>query len=99
MKMMHEDAITCLSFSSDSKYLASGSWDETFKIWKLGEYDLLLPKNTIVNIAGQTINGPPLHSHAVFSVAFSGNNKYFVSGSGDSTFKVWAIEKDALTLK
>jgi WD40 repeat protein len=34
-----------------------------------------------------------VHTSYVNSVAISSNNKYFVSGSGDKTVRLWNVEK------
>lgn len=33
-KMSHNDAITCLCMSRDSKYVVTGSKDQSLKIWE-----------------------------------------------------------------
>ncbi|KAG2263685.1 hypothetical protein Bca52824_070764 [Brassica carinata] len=33
----HVDAISCLTLSEDNKLLYSGSWDQTFKVWRISD--------------------------------------------------------------
>ena len=74
----HTDSVTSVSFSSDGKTLASGSYDKTIKLWSL---------ETIAEI--RTLSG---HTEAVSSVSFSSNGKTLVSSSGDKTIKLWNVE-------
>jgi WD40 repeat protein len=71
----HEDYVTSVTFSPDSKYLASGSRDETVKLWSVES------QTEIVTLLE--------HSKCVNSVAFSPDGKYLASGSYDSV-KLWS---------
>ncbi|EAR98147.1 WD domain, G-beta repeat protein (macronuclear) [Tetrahymena thermophila SB210] len=69
------------AFSTDGKYLATGSSDSKCKIWlvqKGFEYYL-------------TLKG---HLDSISSLAFSNNNEFLASGSDDNTIKVWNVSKD-----
>ncbi len=56
-------------FSLDGRYLASGSYDSTIKLWNIGSQKEL-----------SILKG---HSDEVISVKFSNNGKHLVSGSKD----------------
>jgi WD40 repeat protein len=71
----HSSGVSSVSFSHDSKRLASASWDSTVKIWDASTGACL-----------QTLEG---HSHWVNSVAFSHDSKRLVSASHDNTVKMW----------
>lgn len=75
----HSDWVRSVAFSGNSKLVASGSSDETVRIWDIEKWQCL-----------QTLEG---HSNWVQSVAFSGNLKLVASGSGDKTVRIWDIEK------
>jgi len=76
-----------VAISSDSKYIVSGSSDDTIKIWNLNTGKLI-----------KTLKG---HIGSVNSVAITKDNKYIVSGSSDNTIKIWNLNTGKLikTLK
>ncbi|KZP18430.1 WD40 repeat-like protein [Athelia psychrophila] len=72
----HDEAIQSVSFSFDGKYIASGSWDKTIRVWDAH--------------TGELAAGPSKrHTHVVYSVAFSPDGKRIASGSLDKTVIVW----------
>jgi WD40 repeat protein len=77
----HRDDVKSVAVSPDGKWLASGSQNQTVKIW-----DLATGKEV------HTLRG---HKGAVQSVAFSPDGKQLVSGSLDETLKVWDLATGA----
>ncbi|KAL4511264.1 hypothetical protein ABPG73_008342 [Tetrahymena malaccensis] len=68
------------AFSADGKYLATGSEDNTYKIWNVDKgFELI-----------NTIQG---HTKPINSVAFSADGKYLATGSEDNTCKIWNVDK------
>ncbi|MEW6026458.1 MAG: WD40 repeat domain-containing protein [Planctomycetota bacterium] len=74
----HSADIFGMSFSPDNKLLASGSHDNTVKIWDVKSGECL-----------KTLAG---HRHLTYSVAFSPDGKMVASGSFDKTVKLWDVE-------
>ena len=74
----HSFFVKSVAFSPDGKTLASGSDDDTIKIW-----DVATGKEL------RTLSG---HTSVVNSVAFSPDGKTLASGSGDGTIKLWEVE-------
>ena len=74
----HTDAVSSVAFSPDGKTLASGSGDNTVRLW---------------DVATHRPVGAPLtgHTDAVNSVAFSPDGKTLASGSDDSTVRLWDV--------
>ncbi|HAZ49819.1 MAG TPA: hypothetical protein DDW76_17475, partial [Cyanobacteria bacterium UBA11369] len=72
----HNDWINSVSFSPDSKILASGSRDSTIKLWNVSTGKLI-----------RTIE----HSKPLLSLSFSPDGKILASGSGETTIKLWNV--------
>ncbi|KAF4337194.1 vegetative incompatibility het-e-1 [Fusarium beomiforme] len=75
------DWVKSVVFSHDSKKVASGSHDETIRIWdaETGECE-------------RELKG---HSNLVSSVVFSHDSKKVASGSNDKTIRIWDTETGA----
>ncbi|KAI3571439.1 hypothetical protein IWW34DRAFT_291909 [Fusarium oxysporum f. sp. albedinis] len=71
----HTDFINSAVFSNDGKLIASGSRDNTVKIW-----------NVATGAEERTLEG---HANSVNSVVFSNDGKLIASGSSDNTVKIW----------
>jgi len=78
----HSNVITSVAFSPDSSKIASGSFDQTIKIWDVNS-----------GVVFRTLSG---HKNYVYSVAFSADGSKIVSGSADSTIKLWDINTGAV---
>ena len=71
----HSDDVRSVAFSPDGKRLASGSGDDTIKLWDT------ITGNELLMLKG--------HSGDVHSVAFSPDGKCMASGSRDKTIRLW----------
>ncbi len=74
----HVSFVNSVAFSPDGKTLASGSEDNTIKLWNVE--------------SGKQIKSLEGHASAVNSVVFSPDGKTLASGSGDTTIKLWNAE-------
>jgi len=73
----HTDTVWRIAFSPDGSLLASGSADQTVKLW-----DVTSGKEV------RTLRG---HTGSVNSVAFAPDGKVLASGSRDGTVKLWDV--------
>jgi len=71
----HSNDVWSVAFSPDGRTLASGSGDETIKLWDVQR------QREIATLTG--------HSREVYSVAFSPDGRTLASGSPDKTIKLW----------
>jgi len=78
----HSSPIWALATAPKGKLLASGSGDQTIKLWDLETGTLR-----------QTLSG---HQDTVWSVALSADGQTLASGSGDQTIKLWDLETGTL---
>lgn len=73
----HSSSITSVALSTDGKMIASGSWDNTIKLWEVATGREL-----------RTLTG---HANWVRSVSFSPDGRTLASGSQDNTIKLWEV--------
>ncbi|KAJ6015115.1 hypothetical protein N7540_009706 [Penicillium herquei] len=71
----HSKMIRALAFSPDESMIASGSYDETIKLW-----------NAITGNCQRTLQG---HFDVVSTLAFSPDGNMITSGSHDDTIRIW----------
>ncbi len=80
----HEDYIGCLSYSPDSRIIASGSKDQTIRLW-----DVKTGKHI------RTLRG---HQSQINFLSFSPDGNTLISESSDMTINFWDIESMELKL-
>ena len=73
----HSDWIRAIAFSTNGKYLVSGSNDRTVRLWDLQ--------------TGQLIRLLKGHKQRVKCIQISENGKLIISASADNTLKIWEI--------
>lgn len=78
----HKHSVKSISFSPDGKTMASGSFDNTIRLWKLPE-----------GVYKKTLKG---HKKSINSMMFSADGKLLASASRDNTARVWNVETGKL---
>lgn len=74
----HEGRVFSIAFSPDSQQLATGSEDQTIRLWDASTGACL-----------KVLGG---HTKPVEAIAFSPNEKMIASGSDDTTVRLWNLE-------
>ncbi|XP_039137366.1 LOW QUALITY PROTEIN: protein JINGUBANG-like [Dioscorea cayenensis subsp. rotundata] len=75
--LKHYDAVSCLSLNEEQGLLYSGSWDKTFKVWRISD--------------SRCLESVAAHDDAINSIV-SGFAGLIFSGSADGTVKAWRRE-------
>ncbi len=73
----HSSDVNSVAFAPNGQLLASGSDDNTIKLWNLATREEI-----------RTLKG---HSNHIYSVAFAPDSKTLASGSEDKTIKLWNL--------
>ncbi|CAA2953101.1 myosin heavy chain kinase B-like [Olea europaea subsp. europaea] len=75
----HADAISCMSMNPEQEFLYSGSWDRTFKVWRVS--------------SSKCVESVKAHDDAVNSVVATLDGVVY-TGSADGAVKVWKREQN-----
>ncbi|KAM0918583.1 hypothetical protein ACQ4PT_008756 [Festuca glaucescens] len=76
--LWHFDAMSCLSLDAEAGVIYSGSWDRTFKVWRMAD--------------SRCLESLRAHDDAVNTVAAAGFDALAFTGSADGMVKVWRRE-------
>src|SRR5690554_471413 len=78
----HDGRVTSVVFSPDGRLVATGSVDNTMRLWRASEGELL-----------RTMRG---HPFPVISLAFTPNGAMMASGSTDGLIRLWRVSDGSL---
>jgi len=71
----HADSVLSVAFSPDGRFVLTGSYDGTARLWDA--------------ISGQSLRTFKGHTNWVRSVAFSPDGRFVLTGSDDATARLW----------
>ena len=77
-KERHSDAVLCLDFSPDGRWLASGASDKLAKVTEVA--------------SGKQVHLLEGHTHHVLGLAFRADARVLATAGGDGTVLVWEME-------
>ena len=83
----HGSGVRSVSFSKDGKFIASGSDDGSVKLWETSPSHS--EKEDRDPLPLHTFNG---YGGVVYSVSYSPDGKYIVSGHGDGIVRIWKTD-------
>jgi WD40 repeat protein len=79
----HTDTVTCACFSPSGSLLATGSADNTIKLWLLSQEASRSPTTPYATLTA--------HSEGLTALSFDRRANRLVSSSLDSTVRVWRV--------
>jgi len=82
----HKSQVGSMAFSSDGRWLATGSHDRTVRLWDLTAEDPTTSSTVL-----------PKQESLVFSVKFSPDNRWLLTRCGMNTIRLWDLTADDLT--
>ncbi len=74
----HSNMVQCVRYSPDGKFIATGSWDNTVRVWRAG---------TLERVAQMK-----RHENFVQAVEFSADGKRLMSGGADDSVRFWEFK-------
>jgi WD40 repeat protein len=89
----HSGTVYSVAFHPMAPLLATGSDDETVKLWRL----VTTPDNSSVDCVATLDSDKEGHSNSVRSVAFHPTAPLLATGSADRTLKLWQLSSDNLS--
>jgi WD40 repeat protein len=87
----HTRSVNTVAFSPDGRYIASGSSDTMVNLWDITTGGI---KKVLATRANLKRSYQFMWSEEVRTLAFSSNGKTIVSGSDDSSIKIWDISME-----
>jgi WD40 repeat protein len=85
--MGHQESVNAVAFSRDGKKLVSGSDDGEIRIWEVPSRGPQAEPQAISRPL-YTLTG---HKGRIYSLTFNSDGKLLVSGSSDSSMKLWDV--------
>ncbi len=79
----HNQVLGSMEFSPDGRLLATYSWDQTLRLWRLGSFDSRQPLLTVTNATG--LGG------------FSEQGDHFVFGNGAGAIQSYRVDQGTIT--
>jgi WD40 repeat protein len=90
----HSNCVTSVAFHPTLPLLATGSLDQTAKLWRFNPHGLAVDNMSATCVA--TMEGRHGHTRAVTSVAFHSKLPLLATGSHDASAKLWRFDLDGL---
>ncbi len=78
----HYNEVKAVAFSSDGRYLFSGSWDNSLIMWDLYASE---GHEFVIRMAG--------HRRGIYSIDVAADGKTVVSGANDHSFIIWNVSR------
>src|SRR6266404_5301650 len=74
----HTETVYTVSFSPDGRYVLTGSFDKSLKLWEAATGKEI-----------KTFGGQAGHQNLILAASFSPDGRLIASGSSDNTVKLW----------
>jgi serine/threonine protein kinase len=73
----HTDWVKTVAFTPDGRYLLSGSWDQTVRLWEVA--------------SGKEVRSFVTHESGIHCITFSADGCLALSGNWDNTLRLWDV--------
>ncbi|THH15451.1 hypothetical protein EW146_g5015 [Bondarzewia mesenterica] len=82
----HRDYVRCLGQSREQKYVASGSFDRTIKLWDLSRASSTSTQEPIITLNPSDLSGP---KSSIYALAVDPYGHTIVSGGPERVVRIW----------
>jgi COMPASS component SWD3 len=91
----HMENVKCIQFLGSTQYLASGSSDNTVRLWNIHDKVLCNSKSSTLTDKEEITGSVVLtgHNSRIWDLSYSSSANLLASGSGDASVRIWKLNQ------